>query len=69
MKMKQLNKMNSKISSSAGRPSVIYGMSVVGALVYFLQQASGVWMGLFGILKALIWPAILVYHLLGFLKV
>jgi hypothetical protein len=42
-----------------------YGMAFIGALVYFLQHASTFWMGVLGVLKAIVWPAILVYRLLG----
>lgn len=48
--------------------SALYGMGFIGALIYFLQHATGFWMGALGILKALVWPAILVYRLLEFLK-
>jgi len=47
--------------------SAIYGIGGVGALVYFLQKASGAEEVIFGILKALVWPAFLVYKLMGFL--
>lgn len=40
-------------------------MAFIGALVYFLQHASTFWMGVLGVLKAIVWPAILVYRLLG----
>lgn len=39
----------------------LYCLSIVGAAVYFVQQASGFWMGVLGILKAMVWPAILIY--------
>jgi len=45
----------------------VYGFGLVGALVYYLQQASTVVEGLLGVLKAVIWPALLVHKLLGFL--
>lgn len=43
----------------------VYGLAFIGALVYFLQQADSFWMGVLGILQAMVWPAILVYKLLG----
>ena len=46
-----------------------YGLGIIGAVVYYIHQADGFWMGALGILKALFWPAILVYHLLQFLNV
>jgi len=46
----------------------IYGLGLIGALVYFLQQATTFSDGLLGILKALVWPAILIYRVLGLLN-
>lgn len=50
-----------------GAPSAVYGVGMIGALIYYLQHAGTFWMGVLGILKALIWPAFLVYDLLKFL--
>ena len=41
-----------------------YFLGMIGAAVYYLQQASNFGDGLIGLLKALVWPAFLVYHLL-----
>lgn len=46
----------------------VYGLAFIGALVYFLQQATGFWNGVLGIMKAMVWPALLVYHLLKTLQ-
>jgi hypothetical protein len=46
----------------------IYGLGFIGALIYFLQGATSFWIGVIGFLKALVWPAFLVYYLLDFLK-
>jgi hypothetical protein len=46
----------------------VYGMAFIGALVYYLQHATTLWDGVLGIFKALFWPAVLMYRLLGFLK-
>jgi hypothetical protein len=46
----------------------VYGLGLIGALVYFLQHATTFVMGLFGLLKAIFWPAMIVYKLLEFLK-
>lgn len=48
--------------------SAIYGLAFIGALIYFLQQANGFWDGALGVLKAIVWPAMLVYKLMEFLK-
>ena len=50
------------------QPSIIYGLAFVGALIYFIQHATSFGMGVLGFLKAIVWPAILVYKLLEFLK-
>ncbi len=46
----------------------LYGLGFIGALVYYLQQATSLWTGIIGIFKALVWPAFLVYELLTYLK-
>jgi hypothetical protein len=48
--------------------SAIYGIAFIGALIYFIKNATSFWMGCLGLLKAIAWPAILVYKLLEFLK-
>jgi hypothetical protein len=52
---------------SAGGGNAVYGLGLIGALVYYIQAADGFWAGVLGILKALVWPAFLVYDLLKFL--
>lgn len=49
--------------------SAVYGMGMIGAAIYFIQHANGFWMGVLGLLKAIIWPAMLVNKLLDFLKI
>ncbi|MBX4196051.1 hypothetical protein KW805_00480 [Candidatus Pacearchaeota archaeon] len=45
----------------------VYGLGVIGAAIYYISNSTGFWMGVLGILKALLWPAFLVYELLKFL--
>ena len=47
---------------------VVYCLGFVGALIYYIQHATTIWLGLLGFLKALVWPAFLVYKLLEFFK-
>lgn len=47
--------------------SCIHALGFVGASVYFISQASGFWMGVLGVLKAIVWPAFLVYEALMWL--
>jgi len=42
----------------------IYSLGMIGALVYNVSVATGFWMGVLGVLKALVWPAVLVYALM-----
>jgi hypothetical protein len=50
-----------------GCGGAFYGLGFVGALVYNLSTAAGFWDGVLGVLKALVWPAFVVYHLMKFL--
>ena len=43
-----------------------YGLGIIGAAVYYISTATGFWMGVLGVLKALVWPAMLVFELLKF---
>lgn len=52
-----------------GSSNAIYGLGVVGALFYFLQNAHNVGAVLMGIGKAFFWPAILMFKLLTYLKI
>jgi len=44
----------------------VYGLAFIGALIYFIGHATTFWMGVLGFLKALVWPAILIYKALEF---
>lgn len=46
----------------------VYGLAFIGAAVYYIQHAATFWAGVLGFLKALVWPALLVYKLMEFLK-
>ena len=52
----------------SGGSGAIYGLGFVGALIYFLQTATNFTDGLWGILQAIVWPAILVFKALELLK-
>ena len=47
--------------------NAVYGLGFVGAAIYFISNATGFWMGVWGLLKAIVWPAFLIYELFGFL--
>jgi hypothetical protein len=40
----------------------VYGLGLIGAAIYFISHATGFWMGVLGFLKAIVWPAFLVYE-------
>ncbi len=40
----------------------VYGLGLIGAAVYFISQATSFWIGVLGFLKAIVWPAFLVYE-------
>ena len=42
--------------------SAVYGLGLIGAAIYFISQATTFWAGVLGFLKALVWPAFLVYE-------
>ncbi len=46
----------------------VYFTACVGAAVYFVRTATTFGIGLLGIVKALFWPAVLMYRLLEWLK-
>ncbi len=49
--------------NSAG---AVYGLGFIGAVIYYVSHATTFWTGVLGILKALVWPAFLVYEALKF---
>ena len=49
-------------NNTEGGGSVVYFLGLVGAAVYFIGTAATIGAGVIGFLKALVWPAILVYE-------
>lgn len=45
--------------------NTVYGMGFIGAAIYFISTSTGFWMGALGLLKAIVWPVILVYEALN----
>ena len=46
----------------SGMSGAVYGLGFIGAVIYFISNAAGFWSGVLGFLKALVWPAFLVYE-------
>ncbi len=44
--------------------NAVYGIGLIGAAIYYISTATSFWIGLLGVLKALVWPAFLVYEAL-----
>lgn len=55
-------------NKNGGVAGGVYGLAFIGAAIYFIGHATSFWMGVLGFLKALIWPAVLIYNVLEFLK-
>ena len=49
-------------SAPAGGGDAVYGLGLIGAAVWFWQQADGFGEHVVGLLKALVWPAFLVFE-------
>lgn len=46
---------------SVGPSGAVYGLGLIGAAIYFISNATTFWLGVLGFLKAIVWPAFLVY--------
>ena len=57
---------NSKASDPAN--GAVYGLGLIGAAIYFIGHAATFWAGVLGFLKAIIWPAVLIFQALEYLK-
>ena len=55
------------MSKNKGVSSGLYGLAFLGAAIYNIQHADTFWVGVLGFLKALVWPAFLIYKLMEFL--
>ena len=54
-----------KIIKKSGGAGGAYFLAMIGAAVYYLHTSYGFWGSVAALAKALVWPAFLVYHLLG----
>jgi hypothetical protein len=57
-----------KVIYTGAASAPVYGLGFIGALVYYIQQATTLWDGVLGFFKAIVWPAMLTYNLLEFLN-
>lgn len=47
---------------NGGCGGAVYGMGMIGALVYYLQSATTFGEGVMGLIKAIVWPGVLIYR-------
>lgn len=46
--------------------NAVYGLGFIGALIFYTSTATSFWVGVLGFLKALVWPAFLVFEAFKF---
>ena len=56
--------MREKVVRHSSSSNAVYGLGFIGAAIYYISVATNFWMGLLGFLKAIVWPAFLVYEAL-----
>ena len=56
--------MREKVVHHSNSSNAVYGLGFIGAAVYYISIATGFWAGVLGFLKAIVWPAFLVYEAL-----
>lgn len=58
-----------KAANNHGPLGFVLFVAYAGAAVYFVQQSSGFWGFWWALIKAIVWPAILVFHAFELLKI
>jgi hypothetical protein len=65
--MKKKDKGMCSTGSCGGCSGFGYFLGFIGGAVYYISTATGFWNGVWGVIKALVWPAFLVYEAMKFL--
>jgi hypothetical protein len=55
-----------KVIRQGGASEAVYGLGLIGACVYYFTHAATFGIGVLGFLKAIVWPAMLVYEALKY---
>ncbi len=55
-------------NSRCGTGGALYGMGFLGAAYYYIAAAPTFWAAVIGFLKALVWPAFLVFEIMKYLR-
>jgi hypothetical protein len=63
------NNSSIKIINDHGPMGFIFFVAFIGAAVYFVQQSVGFWGFIGALLKAIVWPGFVIYHVLQVLHV
>jgi hypothetical protein len=45
----------------------IYCLGFLGSAIYYISTATGFWNGVWGVIKSIVWPAIITFQLMRFL--
>jgi hypothetical protein len=64
-KKKIKKSMGSKKNVTVKTSNGLYFMGFIGAAIYYISTATDFWIGVVGVLKAIVWPAFLVYEALA----
>lgn len=57
-----------KVVNNNGAFGGVYFLAFIGAAIYYLQQANSLWEGIVGLVKAIFWPAVIMYEVLKLLN-
>lgn len=56
-----------KVIHQTGASEAVYGLGLIGAWIYYFTHAATFWLGVLGLFKGIVWPAMLVYEALKYL--
>lgn len=57
-----------KIVKGSDTFGFVYFLSIIGAIVYFVQNSEGFWGFIWAVIKGFIWPAFATHEILGLLN-
>jgi hypothetical protein len=64
-----MSKDNKSTMIKHGPSGFVMFVAYIGAAVYFVQQSAGFWGFILALLKAIVWPAFVLFHVLQALHV
>jgi len=59
----------SKNNIKCSGESAFYGLGFIGACIYYISTSTSFWLGVLGVLKAIVWPVFLIYELFKYLAI